>query len=169
LAVKLIPQSAGWQLAAAACAALMVGAGAGFLLRGDGGLGPNPAGLRAGQVLTYGVLHHVLEGLPSNEERAAGSGHGAAAVRAVLTFRTKEGGYCREYEVAGPQGRFQGLACRRAGGDWAVEAHGGQGAAASGTHVVGNGEALDKVAEARMEGDAFGESEEKAAIKSGWK
>jgi hypothetical protein len=165
---KLIPQSAGWQLAAALAVALIVGAGAGIWLRGDG-LGPNLASLRPGQVLTSGVLHHVLETVPSNEERAAGSTNGATAVRAVLTFRTKAGGYCREYEVAGPQGRFQGVACRQAGGQWAVEAHVAQAAATSGTQVAGQGETLDRIAESRMEGDAFGESEEKAAIKRGWK
>ena len=165
---KLIPQSAGWQLAAALAAALIVGAGAGFLLRGDGS-GPNLAALRPGQILKSGVLHHVLETLPSNEERAAGSTQGATAVRAVLTYRTKEGGYCREYEVAGPEGRYQGLACRQAGGHWVVEAQAGQEAAASGTHAAGRGEMLDKLAESRMEGDAFGPDEEKAAIKREWK
>src|SRR5262249_9603978 len=68
---RLIPQSAGWQLAAALAAALIVGGGAGFLLGGDGS-GPNLAALRPGQVLKSGVLHQVLETLPSNEERAAG-------------------------------------------------------------------------------------------------
>jgi hypothetical protein len=165
---RLIPQGAGWQLAAAASVAVIAGAGAGLLLRGDSGLGPNLATLRPGQVLSSGVLHHVLESLPSNEERAAGSTKGATAVRAVLTFRTKDGGYCREYEVAGPQGQFQGLACRQAGGHWTVEAQAAQGAAAAGTHAAGQSEALDRVAESRMEGDAFGESEEKAAIQRGW-
>jgi hypothetical protein len=166
---KLMPQSAGWRLAAALALALTIGAGTGFLLRGDGGLGPNLATLRPGQMLKSGVLHHVLESLPSNEERAAGPAQGATAVRAVLTFRTKEGGYCREYEAAGPQGRFQGLACRQAGGHWAVEAHVAQEPAAAGTQAASQAEVLDKIAESRMEGDAFGEAEERAAIKRAWK
>lgn len=169
LADRLIPQGAGWQLVAASAAALTVGMSAGFLLRGEGGSGPSLAVLRQGQLLASGALKHVLESLPSNEERAAGSTQGSVAVRAVLTFRTKEGGYCREYEMAGAEGQFQGLACRQAGGQWAVEAHVAQGAAAKGTHAVAHGEVLDKIAESRMEGDAFGQSEEKAALKRGWK
>jgi anti-sigma factor RsiW len=166
---RLIPQSAGWQLAAASAAVLIVGAGAGLFLRGDGGLGPNLAALRPGQLLASGVLHHVLETVPGNEDRVAGSTNGATTVRAVLTFRTKEGGYCREYEVVAPQGQFQGLACRQADGRWAVEAHVAQEAAAAGTHVVAHGEVLDKIAESRMEGDAFSQNEEKAVLRRGWK
>jgi hypothetical protein len=169
---RLIPQGAGWQLAAASAAALTVGVSAGFVLRGegqDGGSGPSLAVLRQGQLWASGALKHVLESLPSNEERAAGSTQGSVAVRAVLTFRTKEGGYCREYEMASAEGQFQGLACRQAGGQWAVEAHTAQGAAAKGTHVAGRGEVLDKIAESRMDGDALGQSEERAALKRGWK
>jgi hypothetical protein len=170
---RLIPEGGGgWQLAAASALALIVaGAGAGFLLRDqDGGLGPGLSVLRQGQILASGPLHQVLESLPSNEERAAGSTKGATAVRAVLTFRTKEGGYCREYELATAQGQFGGLACRQAGGDWAVEVHAAQQAQATGMHhPVGHGERLDQLVDGRMEGDAFGEAEEKAAIKNGWK
>jgi hypothetical protein len=169
---RLIPQGAGWQLAAASAAALTVGMSAGFLLGGEGqdsGSGPSLAVLRQGQILASGALHHVLENLPSNAERAAGSSQGSIAVRAVLSFRTKEGGYCREYEMASAEGQFQGLACRQAGGQWAVEAHVAQGAAPAGTHPVAHGEVLDKITGSRMEGDAFGQSEEKAALKRGWK
>jgi anti-sigma factor RsiW len=169
---RLIPEGAGWQLAAASAAALALGVSAGSFLSGegsDGASGPSLAALRQGKIVASGALHHVLENLPSNEERAAGSGQGATAVRAVLTFKTREGGYCREYELAAPQGQFQGLACREADGRWAVEAHIAQPAAAAGTHVVSHGEVLDKIAEARMEGDAFGQGEEKAALKGGWK
>jgi len=170
---RLIPEGvAGWHLAAAASAlVLTVGAGAGFLLRDqDGGLGPGLSVLRHRQILARGTLYQVLETLPSNEERAAGSSQGAAAIRAVLTFRTREGGYCREYEMATAQGQFQGLACRQAGGEWAVEAHAAQKAQASGApHPVGHGEQLDKAVDRRMEGDAFGAADEEAAIKNGWK
>jgi anti-sigma factor RsiW len=189
---RLIPQGAGWQLAAASGAALIVGASAGFLLRGegqDGGQGPNLMVMREGQILASGALHQVLETVPSNEERGEGSTQetapvqevltfrpkedstqGAmAVVRAVLTYRTKEGGYCREYEMVVPQGQFQGVACRNADGHWALQAHVAQETAAAGMQVVGHGEVMDKIAESRMEGDAFGKSEEKAAIKRGWK
>jgi hypothetical protein len=169
---RLIPEGAGWQLAAASGVALIIGVSAGFLLHSegqDGGSGPSLMVLRQGRILASGALHHVLETLPSNEERAAGSTNGATAVRAVLTFRAKNGSYCREYEMAVPRGQFQGLACREAGGHWAVEAHVTQEGAAAGTRVVGHGEVLDKIAESRMEGDALGPSDEKAAIKRGWK
>jgi surface antigen len=169
---RLIPEGAGWHLAAASAAALAVGIGAGYLSGGpgqDGGLGPSLTVMRQGQILASGTLHHVLESLPSNEERAAGSTNGTMPVRAVLTFRTKAGGYCREYEMAAPQGAFQGLACRQADGHWAVEAHIPDAAAAAGTHVVAHGEVLDKIAESQMDGDALGKNEEKAALKRKWK
>jgi hypothetical protein len=169
---RLIPDGVGWHLAAASAAALTVGVSAGFLLGGagqDGGSGPSLTVMRQGQILASGALHHVLEALPSNEERTADSTNGSMPVRAVLTFRTKEGGYCREYEIAAPQAPFQGLACRQADGRWAVEAHVAQEAAAAGTHVVAHGEVLDKIAETRMDGDALGQSQEKAALRRGWK
>jgi anti-sigma factor RsiW len=172
LAERLIPQGAGWHLAAASAAALTLGVSAGFLLGGEGAdeaSGPSLAALRQGRIVASGALHNVLESLPSNEERAAGSTQGATAIRAVLTFKSKDGGYCREYEMAAPQGRFQGLACREADGHWALQAHVAEEGIAAGTHVVGHGEVLDKIADARMEGDAFGESEEKAALKRRWK
>jgi hypothetical protein len=166
---RLIPDGAGRHLAAASGIALIVGVSAGFLLRGAGeDDGPGLAVLPDGRILVSGTLHQVLESLPSNEARAAGRRPGAA-VRAVLTFRAKGGGYCREYEMAAPQGQFQGMACRQADGQWAVEAYVAQADAATGVHVVGNGEVLDKLAESRMEGDAFGKDEEKAAIGSRWK
>jgi hypothetical protein len=34
---------------------------------------------------------------------------------------------------------------------------------------VAHGEVLDKITGSRMEGDAFGQSQEKAALKRGWK
>jgi anti-sigma factor RsiW len=166
---RLIPQGAGWQLAAASALVLIAGAGASFLFRGDGGVGPNLAALRPGQALTRGVLHQVLETLPSNEERAAGGSQGAAAARAVLTFKAKDGSYCREYEVTTAQGHSQGLACRQAGGDWTVEQHVGQKAAAAGAQPAGQGQLLDQAVDSRIEGIAFGDAEEKAAIKNGWK
>jgi hypothetical protein len=121
--------------------------------------------MRQGQILASGALHQVLETQPSDKERGAGSTQGTTAVRAVLTFRTKEGGYCREYTMAA----YQGLACRQAGGQWVVDAHVAQKPAAAGTQPVAHGEELDNIVESRKKGDALGESEEKAAIKRGWK
>jgi anti-sigma factor RsiW len=170
---RLIPDGARWHLAAASGLALMVGAGAGFLLRGggqDGALGPSLAALRQGQIVASGALHQVLETLPSDKDgRKADRTPGSVAVRAVLSFKAKGGSYCREYELAAAQGLFQGLACRQAGGRWAVEAHVAEQAQTSGKGTpAAQSEALNAIVDGRIEGDALGKDQEKAAIKSGW-
>jgi anti-sigma factor RsiW len=171
---RAVPAGAGWHMAAAAGVALIVGTGAGFWLRGgqDGASGPSLAALRQGPVLASGTLHQVLETVPSGKDgrTADNSTPGSMAVRAVLTFKAKGGGYCREYEIAAGQGLFQGLACRQPGGQWAVEAHVALAAQASGKGVpAAQSEALDKLADSRIDGDALSGSQEKAAIKNGWK
>jgi hypothetical protein len=152
----------------------MVGAGAGFFLRGgqDGALGPSLAALRQGQIVASGALHRVLETLPSDKEgrTADNSTPGSMALRAVLTFKARDGGYCREYELAAAQGLFHGLACRQANGHWAVEAHVAEPAQTSGKGTpAAQSEALNAIVDGRIQGDALGKDQEKAAIKSGWK
>jgi hypothetical protein len=63
-------------------------------------------------------LHGVLEFSPSAEVinvPAAG-----AAARAVLTFRAKDGRFCREFEILADSGGSTGIACR-AQGEWRAE------------------------------------------------
>jgi AcrR family transcriptional regulator len=175
---KLVPQGAAWHLAAASAAALIVGAGLGYVLRGDRVevvSGPTLAALKNGQISAEGALRHVLETMPSGlEARAAGGLRDSAVVRASLTFKTKQGNYCREYEIAtAAEGRFTGLACRDSRGNWALQVHVPEADKGQGTKfvpVAGPREvALDAIVDRIMAGDALGRGEEDAAIARGWK
>jgi len=96
-------------------------------------------------------------------------------VRAILTFKSKGGGFCREYETETAKGnRFAGLACREPGGEWSIQVHVAEAAAAhnAGTSPSAGGpheEALDPIVDGMIAGIAFGKDEENAAIASGWK
>ena len=63
-------------------------------------------------------LHGVLESTPSAE--VINVPDEDAAMRAVLTFRSKDGRFCREFEVLASSGGSTGIACREAG-NWRAE------------------------------------------------
>jgi hypothetical protein len=165
---RLIPRSAGWQLAAASVAALGAGFGAGYFVRGGDDSGSGLASFSHGQIFAGSALRNVLETKPSGQEaRIAGGTADAAVVRATVTFKTKTGQYCREYEVlAQAGGQFAGLACRLAGGAWVLDMH--VPAPPKSTPAAGE-KLVDPVVDRMIEGDAFGKEEEDAAISNGWR
>ncbi len=174
---NIISQGITWQLAAASAAALLIGVSAGYTLRGSGGdgsaEGQNLAVFKDGQIFAGGTLRRVLETMPSGQEaRVAGGAQDSTVVRASLTFKSKAGGFCREYEVESvSSGQFSGLACREGHGAWALEAHVAEAPATPGAESspAGHGALLDPIVTGMMEGIAFGKKEEGAAITGGWK
>ncbi len=175
----LIPAGGVWQVAAASTAALIIGASAGYLVHGAGRVDIASSGslvtLKQGQILAEGALRYVLETRPSGEEvRAMGGSKDSAVVQASLTFKTKQGRYCREYVIAtAGAGQYAGLACRKEGGDWALEVHVPQAVKARPDEtVLASGtdeEALNSIIDTKMDGIAFGKDAEDAAIAKGWK
>jgi hypothetical protein len=177
LSKELFLQGRATPLVMASAAGLVLGVGFGFWLGGqsaDAPSGPELAAFRQGEILAQGALHQVLETLPSNRElRAAGGMGETTVVHALLSFKTKQGGYCREYELnSAVRGQFSGLACRKPGGGWIIEAHvaaapkpgPGQSVAAG----VISGDVLDAIAERSMDGIAFSKIEEAGTIASHW-
>ena len=63
-------------------------------------------------------LHGVLESTPSAEVIKVPAED--AAMRAVLTFRAKDGRFCREFEILASSGGSTGIACRE-DGHWRAE------------------------------------------------
>jgi len=103
------------RMAIAACLALMVGAGAGFLLLAP----PQEAGeplARLGPAPQGGRLHAALEHLPSGEISDAG-------IQPMMTFLDGDARVCREFEVIYevPGSLEIGIACRSDAGRWQVE------------------------------------------------
>lgn len=178
---KRLPRAMTWQLAAASAAALIAAASAGWMLHSSSRPGVDRlTAFRHGKIYAEGALAYLLETMPSNRpSRVDGGTQDWTAVRAVLTFKSKGGGFCREYEAeTAKENRFAGLACREPGGEWVIQVHVAEATAAhdSETGPAGRGgaggpheEALDPIVDSMIDGIAFGKDEENAAIASGWK
>ncbi len=165
-----------WQAAAAAAAVFFAGAGAGWVLYpGSEDGGQRLTALERGQIFAEGPLQQVLNTVPSGHEvRIAGSAQDSTIIRPTLTFKNKEGGYCREYELASANdGRFSGLACHTETGKWALRVHIEEPTLRGGNKTVLAGgsrqHTLDTVVDGLMDGDALGKKQEEAVIAKGWK
>ncbi len=176
-----------WQLAAASAALITLSASAGWLVHGDA----EPAGLVSfedGRVYASGAFQRVLEELPSNQDVniAGARASDAVTMRANLTFKSKEGSWCRAYEILAKRtGRHVGLGCREPNGKWVMEVHvpkGGVRKEQQPTVPAGTGQQLpdkqlgkDRTAELdavldRVQGDdALGREAEDAVIAGHWK
>jgi hypothetical protein len=116
-------------------------------------------------------LHRVLESTPSAEVINVPAED--AAMRAVLTFRAKDGRFCREFEILASSGGSTGIACR-AHGDWRAEVLLSAAAAPPNsnyyTPAAGADEpAVAEVVERLIQGDPFSAEEEARALASGWR
>lgn len=162
-----------WQLAAASAALLALGVGAGAFLY-SGGSSSDLVAFHDGHIYASGALRNVLEEEPSGRDARIGGIRGdAVTMRANLTFKSEQQTFCREYEIATPGARgFVGLGCRDSDGKWALEVHIPSGGSATGGVKPAGGsdnDALDEIVNHMIDGDAFGNEQEAAAIKSGWK
>ena len=115
-------------------------------------------------------LHRVLESTPSAELVNLPADH--AALRALLTFRAKDGRFCREFEIlAGARGST-GVACR-AQGKWHAEVVMSAVAAPPGDDYytpAGDSDepAVAAVVDRLIQGDPLGSQEEARVLASGW-
>jgi len=165
--------AARWQLAAASAALLALGVGAGAFLHGDSSSGDLVA-FNDGHIYASGPLNEVLEkGLSGRDKRIGGVRGEGVTMRASLTFKSKQNTYCREYEIATKaDSGFVGLGCRGSDGKWALEMHLPASSSAKGgvkTAAAADNAALDAIVDRMIDGDAFGEQQETAAISRGWK
>jgi hypothetical protein len=140
-------------------------------------LGLHPAREPTRQVTTLAQidpgnpLHQVLESSPSAQlVQVSGDD---AAVRAILTFRAKDGRFCREFEILATSGASTGIACREQG-EWHVEVLLSADAAPPNsnyyTPAAGSDDAaLAEVVERLMHGEPLGVEEEAHALAEGWR
>lgn len=117
--VAVLPRRRRVWLPAAAAAAMALAVGLGLHAR-LGGSGPGSGGalqVALGEVPVGGALHLALESLPSGETAPGG-------VRPMLTFLSRAGYPCREFEIDGTEYEpaMLGIACRTHAGRWQVEA-----------------------------------------------
>jgi hypothetical protein len=115
-------------------------------------------------------LHRVLESTPSAELVNVPADD--AALRALLTFRAKDGRFCREFEIlAGTRGST-GVACR-AQGKWHAEVVMSAAAAPpSDNYYTPAGDsdepAVSDVVDRLIRGDPLGAQDEARVLASGW-
>lgn len=116
-------------------------------------------------------LHRVLESTPGAE--AVNVLEEDAVVRAVLTFRAKDGRFCREFEILADSGAATGIACREHG-EWRTEVLRSAAAAQIGGdryRPAGESDepAVAQVAEHLIQGDPLSAEEEARVLASGWR
>lgn len=151
--------------AGVAAAALAVG----FWL-GAGARTGAPAGLDLlagrGVVAENTGLYRVLQSQPSGATLAISS---VLAATPRLTFRTVDGAYCRQVDLAGERGRTRALACGR-GGAWRLElaAFGPASPDADVYRPAAGTTELDDVIGALIDGAPLDRERERVLIESGW-
>jgi negative regulator of sigma E activity len=160
-----------WRIPFAAAIALCVGAGGMWLVQQQPGQPVQMAAvaLSDGVVVPTSALHAALEETQSGSVLASA----VAKVRPVLSFASKDGRFCREFEAIGANGSVVGVACKGDTG-WKMEVmlsaapHSPdemQYAPASGF----NAKALDDVVSQLMDGESLTPSAEKSAKDQGWR
>ncbi len=167
-------------LAVALCAVFLGGLGIGLLMKT--GLVPHDA--RGAALVAYrddglvatGSLDRTLETIGSGSRLAKSvTGGQELEIRPILTFRNRQGQFCREYEVLYPvPSRFAGLACRTEDGDWNVLVHSpvtAQPAPGNDTAVASGGglETIDAVVGRIIKGNALDPEQETSLMNKGWR
>jgi hypothetical protein len=115
-------------------------------------------------------LYRLLEITPSAEVINLPEEH--AALRAILTFRAKDGRFCREFEILAGSRGSTGVACRDKG-KWHAEVLMSAAAAPpSDNYYTPAGDsdepAVADVVNRLIQGDPLGAQEEARVLASGW-
>ncbi len=163
------PAARPWALPLAASVALAIGLAGGIFgerITGGGGTQGTAGLFAAGPVPAESTLHGALQSKASYEELALGE----ERVTPLLSFRDRQGRYCREYQAVAGAEAVGGIACLE-GETWlatAVVAFPNQ---AGGDITTASGPAADllsKVLEQEIDGAPLDPQEENAAIEAGW-
>jgi len=162
-------------------AVLALGLGVGLFwsatgLRHGGGAAPSVVAIAPDGMVAEGALARALETSPSGGTTVADGA--ALQVTPVLSFRSRNRRYCRQYEIGtGGGASLAGLACRSTGGVWVVQmqtavAGGGRTENVPGKYRPASRDAapaLEAVVGALMDGDALMAADEARLLASGWK
>ncbi len=150
---------------AAGLSGLAVGVIVSALLRSAPGTVTAPDLATAG--LDVGTDEHitkVLDSLGSGEHLRSGQ----RDVSIVLSFRSRDGEYCRVFESSGTPKGGEGIACRRAG-QWHVVAWDGTRQATGGFQPAGGSELIDGVMDRLGGKSAIEPAAERRLIDDEWK
>jgi hypothetical protein len=159
-----------WKYAIAATFVLGVAASASYLVWRPGTEATHRPVTALTQIGPDTPLHGVLESIPSAQVINVPTED--AAVRAVLTFRAKDGRFCREFEVLASSGGSTGIACRDNGG-WHAEVLLSAAAAPPDSNYYTPASqpdqpAVAEVVERLIEGDPLSAQEEASVLARGW-
>ncbi len=177
----LAPANGGMASGFAYAAMLAIGAGAGWL----GATAFGSGGLNRGELVIFdqgglvagGKLREALTTAKSGELISAEvNGGNLAGIVPVLSFRSLDGRFCRQYQIGSKGGhRFAGLACRDANGNWNVSNHVEATLGVSVKADDGNEDqqkaivpALEAAVDRMIEGEALSAEDEAQIIKNGW-
>ncbi|MGE3067002.1 MAG: anti-sigma factor [Hyphomicrobiaceae bacterium] len=159
--------------ASALAAALVIGAAAGWALRGPQTSLPQhadakgPLTVDGAMVFAAGDLRRALDA-----DLSAGAGPNTAT-RIAVSFKTEDGRICRQYEMRGANGGTGGVACRT-GSDWRIEV---QAALAPATATPGTfkpasdgtPKAVAAFIDDTIAGDYLTKTQESEEIKNDWR
>jgi hypothetical protein len=105
------------------------------------------------------------------ERTASGKEAALASVRPMLSFNSKDAGWCRQFEVRSAEKKTShGLACRGRSADWRVIALTAPSSAASGYVPAGadRRKAIDDLVTSMIVGEPLSPEDEAASIAKGW-
>jgi hypothetical protein len=150
----------------AAGVALAVGLSLGYLVTSRAPAPDAALIASAGVIATGTPLHEALETTASATTREIERG---VSVTPVLTFRSVDGDYCRQVDIAGERGSGEALACRR-DGSWRFEAVSFSATARTNGEFrpASRGSVIDAVIDERIDGDPLDASAEEALIEQRW-
>ena len=124
-----------------------------------------------GTIFASAELRAVLERAPMGVTQKAGT----VSVTPVLTFMSKEGAICRQYDRVPAAGEHvSGVVCRQADGQWRIELEAPAapaGGSSNGYKVAGRvtAPAVEAAVNRLVRGDVLGPDEETKLIGSGWR
>lgn len=154
--------------------AMTVGIGLGWLLRGidNDETSTKPFTKMENERLVATVpLKAALDTIPSSSSLVSVPAGKPVQFRALMTFQTRDRGYCRQYELAlGAQERMAGIACRSPSGDWSVLLQSPRPPSTPGRIVPASGHnaVFDAAINALIDGDPLVAEAEAAIINNGW-
>ncbi|HEX7781901.1 MAG TPA: anti-sigma factor [Sphingobium sp.] len=144
----------GWMTGAAIAASLVLGLWLGRGMGGEAG----PVGISGGKMVAQGSLAKALD-------TQLASAQGGDDVRIGLSFRARDGGWCRSFEGAA----VSGVACR-AGADWRLEqAAPGHGTSGDYRQASSGDPRVMATIDQLIAGAPVDAAAEKAARDGGWK
>lgn len=173
-----------WPVAAAACAAMLVGAGIGWNLHMNGAPASSQQLIVAGadgQLQAGAALQNVLETAASGKATVLAGFHGEALATPVLSFESRDTGVCRQYRLSmsatvstTASTGYEGIACRMAGGAWRIDVHTPAAVPRASSDRIapasGQGDSLvDAVVDRLIAGDPFSRDEEDQRLLKNWK